>query len=196
MKKIFFRGLLAITPIIITFALIAWIFSFLENAFSKPIKALLGEYYFTGFGVIIALILIFFVGIIINNFVIQKLYSWAENLLKHIPLVKTLYNSVSELMSFFRVGSEEKLGKVVLIEFVGASLIGFVTRETFDDLSTTFAQENDVVVYVPFSYQIGGYTFIVSKDRVRPIDMSVDEAMRFAITAGVLKHEKKKKVKE
>lgn len=194
MKKIFFRGLIAITPLAITIALIVWLFITIENVFRAPIIALIGpQYYFTGMSIIIALFLIFLVGIIINNFIIQKIYSWAENLLKHIPLVKTLYNSVSDLMGFFKAGSKEKFGNVVLLNFNGYKVIGFVTRETFEDLSDKIAGNDEVAVYIPFSYQIGGYTFIIPKSQIELIDMTVDQAMRFAITAGVLKQTKKTK---
>lgn len=194
MKKIFIRGLLTVAPLAITFALVVWLFTFIENAFSSPIIAIIGQkYYFTGLSVLLALVIIFLVGIVINNFVIQRIYTWAENLLKHIPLVKTLYNSVSDLMGFFKTGSKEKLGKVVMLDFNGFKILGFVTREAFDDLAENIADKDEVAVYIPFSYQIGGYTFIVPASKVEPVNLTVDQAMRFAITAGVLKQNPKKK---
>ncbi|PIS01657.1 MAG: hypothetical protein COT84_01035 [Chlamydiae bacterium CG10_big_fil_rev_8_21_14_0_10_35_9] len=187
MKKIFIRGLLTVAPLAITIALIVWLFTFIENAFSGPIIAIIGQkYYFTGLSVLLALVLTFMVGIVINNFIIQRIYTWAENLLKHIPLVKTLYNSVSDLMGFFKTGSKEKLGKVVMLNFNGFKILGFVTRESFEDLSD-MGTKDEVAVYIPFSYQIGGYTFIVPTSHIEPVEMTVDQAMRFAITAGVLK---------
>jgi len=193
MKKIFVRGLITITPLSITIASLVWIVTMLENIFNVPIRAVVGKYYFPGLSVLVALVLIFFIGIIINNFLIQKIYNWGENALKHIPLVKTLYNSVSDLMGFFRKGTKEEFGQVVMLEFNGFNLIGFVTREKFKG---EMGLDEEVAVYVPFSYQIGGYTFLVDRSKIRPLDMTVDQAMRFAITAGVLKETKPKKKKD
>jgi len=192
MRNIFVRGLLTIAPLAVTIALLVWIFSALESIFKTPIHAIVGDYYFPGLGVLVALILIFFIGMIINNFLIQKIYNFGEGILKHIPLVKTLYNSVSELMKFFKANTKESLGQVVLLDINGASIIGFVTREDLKDISPNMG-DKEVAVYIPFSYQIGGYTFLVNKSKIKPLDMSVDKAMRFAITAGILKDKAIKK---
>jgi uncharacterized membrane protein len=193
MKNIFIRGLITVAPLAITIALLVWIFSALESIFKTPVQAIIGQYYFPGLGVLVALVLIFFIGMIINNFLIQKIYNFGENILKHIPLVKTLYNSVSELMRFFRANSKEDFGQVVLLDLNGMSIIGFVTRDNLVDIDEGFVENQDVAVYVPFSYQIGGYTFFVNKSKIKPLDMSVDRAMRLAITAGILKDKKLKK---
>ena len=72
MGKIFKRGLLAIAPLALTLALILWFFNTVEGIFSVPLKALVGKYYFSGLGILVALVLIFLVGTIINNWIIQK----------------------------------------------------------------------------------------------------------------------------
>jgi len=193
MKNIFVRGLLTIAPLAITIALLVWIFSALESIFKVPIQSMIGQYYFPGLGVIVALVLIFFIGMIINNFLIQKVYKFGEEILKHIPLVKTLYNSVSELMRFFRANSKEDFGQVVLLDFNGMSIIGFVTRENLEEIDPALAEGKDVAVYIPFSYQIGGYTFYVERSKLKPLNISVDRAMKIAITAGILKEAQTKK---
>lgn len=192
MGKIFLRGLIAVAPVAITLALIVWIFSFFEEVLRTPIEAVIGtKYYFPGLGILVALILIFIVGTVINNWVIQKLYKFADKLVRKIPLIKTLYNSVQDLMGFLGSSKKEKLGYVVTLKVQGLRVIGFVTRESFDDLPQGLAASGDVAVYVPFSYQIGGHTLIVPRSHVEKIDMNVEQAMRFAITAGILKNHEK-----
>jgi len=192
MKNIFVRGLLTIAPLAITIALLVWIFSALESIFKVPIQAVLGQYYFPGLGVLVALVLIFFIGIIINNFLIQKIYKFGEDILKHIPLVKTLYNSVSDLMRFFR-NTKEEFGQVVLLDFNGISILGFITRENLEEIDPGLGEKKDVAVYIPFSYQIGGYTFYVERSKIKPLEMPVEKAMKIAITAGMLKEAPTKK---
>ena len=192
LAKIFKRGLIAIAPLAATIALIQWLFTTLEGIFSVPIKAVIGDqYYFRGMGIIVALFFIFLIGSIINNWIVQKLSSYAELLLKKIPLVKTLYNSIGELMSYFRSKEKQNQGGVVLIDIQGIKLVGLVTRESFKELPAGMGGDDDIAVFLPLSYQIGGHTVIVSRSKVKRIDMTVEEGMRFCVTAGVLNQNKK-----
>ncbi len=192
MSKIFKRGLIAVAPLALTLALLMWLFNALEGIFSAPIKAIIGEkYYFTGLGILVALVLIFLVGTMINHWLIQKMSSLFESLLKKIPFVKTLYNSIGEMMSYFRSKDAQKQGQVVIVEIAGLKCIGLVTRESFEDLPEGVGKEEEIAVYLPMSYQIGGYTVILPKSRVQRVPMTVEEGMRFAVTAGMLSQTKK-----
>ncbi|MEX0962211.1 MAG: DUF502 domain-containing protein [Simkaniaceae bacterium] len=185
MGKIFMRGLIAIAPIAITIAIFIWLFTLLENVFGSLIKDVIGpSYYFPGLGILITLVLIFCVGLIINTFVIQKFYNFGEKLLQKIPLVKTLYGSITDLMSFFHTKNPTQKERVVSIFFSGTKLIGLVTRESFEGLVEGIGGEDEIAVFLPMSYQIGGYTVIVPRSSVKPIQMSIEEAMRFVVTAG------------
>jgi uncharacterized membrane protein len=64
-------------------------------------------------------------------------------------------------------------------------LIGFITREDFGDLPVGIGGDDAVAVYLPMSYQIGGFTTMVPRSAVQPVDMSIEQAMRFAVTAGM-----------
>ncbi len=64
-------------------------------------------------------------------------------------------------------------------------LMGLVTRESFDDLPEGIGDDQTVAVYLPMSYQLGGFTIMVPKDKIHPVDMTVDRAMQFLLTAGV-----------
>lgn len=193
MGKIFVRGLIAITPLALTITLVIWIFSALENTFSVPLKEVVGEYYFPGLGILVALVCIFIIGTVINNFLIQKIYSLGERVLKKIPFIKTLYSSISDVTQFFDTSQKDRLGAVVTFNFQGVRGLGFVTRETFDDFPENMTSKEEVAVYIPFSYQIGGFTFFVPKKDLTRVDITVEEAMRFIITAGILKDHKSSK---
>lgn len=185
MKKIFMRGLVAIAPVAVTIALVVWLLKFMEHYASIPIKDLIGaKNYYPGMGIVVALVFIFIVGVVINNFLIQKFYSLGERLLVRIPLVASLYKSANDLMSFFQPSEGKKKQRVVMVEFNGMRLLGLVTREVFSDLAEGIASEKDVAVFLPFSYQIGGYTFLIPRKKVKPVEMSVEECMRFTMTAG------------
>ena len=191
MGKIFKRGLIAIAPLALTLALVMWLFNTMEALFKPLMEAMVGPHYFKGLGILVSLVVIFLIGVVINNWVLQKVSTAFETLLKRIPFVKTLYNSIGEMMSYFRSKDNRKEGKVVLVEINGMKLVGIITREDFLDTPKGLAEEGDIAVYLPMSYQIGGYTLILPKTCVKNIPMSMEEGMRFAVTAGVLTQSKK-----
>lgn len=179
------RGLITITPIALTIALLIWLGSFLEDTFSVPFIKVFGDkYYFPGLGILIAAGFIFAIGVIVNTYLVQRFNEWTDRLFNRIPLVKTLYGSICDLMSFFKKGDKSKQEKVVAFEWQGMRFVGLVTREHFDDLPSGVGCDGEVAVFIPLSYQIGGVTMIIPKSQVQPLDMSVEDAMRFVVTAG------------
>lgn len=191
MGKIFKRGLIALAPVAISIAILIWLFDVLENIFRIPLEWLVGDYYFKGMGLIVAFIFIFFVGIIVNNFLIQKITKGFDRILNRIPFFKTLYNSVADMMSYFRPKDQEKKGKMVVIEIDSMRFLGILTREEYEGLPEEFADEDRVTVYIPLSYQIGGFTVTIPKSRVTPVDMTLEQGMRFVVTAGMASGNKK-----
>lgn len=193
MSKIFKRGLIAIAPSALTLVLLVWLFNTLESLFRPIVETIVGaSHYFPGMGILIAFILIFFIGSLINNWLIQKISSWGESLLVRIPLVKTLYNSIVEMTRYFSPKDAQKRGQVVVVEILGMKLIGLITRDSFQETPEGLGEEGDIAVYLPMSYQIGGYTITVPRSKVRVLDMTVEDGMRYAVTAGVLSHARKR----
>lgn len=190
MGKIFKRGLIALAPVAISLAVIVWLFRFLEEIFSIPLKWLVGNYYFPGMGLIVAFVFIFFVGIIINNFLMQKLTNWFDRILAKIPFFKTVYNSIADMMNYFKPKEKGKRGKMVVVEIDSFRFLAMLTREEFSGLPDELGGDEDVTIYVPLSYQIGGFTIIVPRSKIKPINLSVEEGMRFVVTAGMTGNKK------
>jgi len=187
MRKIFVRGLYALIPIALTIGIVSWLYNVFENLLGTPLKYFLGSHYYHGMGIAAGLILAFCFGAILNSWLVQKLYGAFEKLIGRIPLVKTLYGSITDFMSFFRGrNTNEGTQQVVMASFQGVQLIGLVTREQFDDLPAIMGKPDEIIVFFPMSYQIGGFTVVLPRTMVRKIDMSFEEAMRFVVTAGVL----------
>jgi uncharacterized membrane protein len=185
MGKILLRGFLGIAPIAITLLLIIWLYEKINDLFSAPIHYLIGnKYYFDGIGIIIAFVFLFLMGLVLNNWMIQHLYNCFERILKKIPLLKTIYTSISDLMSFFGAGQKQQKGRVVMVQLGGIKMLGLVTREVFDDLPNGVGSKDDVVVFFPSSYQIGGFTAVVPKFMIQTVDLSIERGLRFVVTAG------------
>lgn len=177
------QGLFTLAPIALTLALILWLFQFAESILKTPLQLILGtDLYFPGMGVIVIIITIFIVGILVNYWLSRLLYEYFEKLISKIPLIKTLYQSMKDLLSFFGK-RDEAMSVVVEVDFGEYRLIGFLTDK---NPKPPIAQEGEVIVYFPMSYQIGGYTLILPKEKIRPINLSIEQAMNYILTAGAL----------
>lgn len=185
-KTIFWRGIKATLPLLITFAAVIWIFSIIEAFFGAIFKEVFGpNYYFKGLGSILGIIFIFCFGILVNLWVVKGVYNYGESLVKRIPIIKTIYNSLEDLMGFFDPAKKGENGIPVLIETSLGQVIGFVTIDDAELLPADINKEDVIAVYIPLSYQIGGMTVFIPKSQVKIMNMPVDKAMSFVLTAGM-----------
>lgn len=185
MGKIFKRGLIALAPIAISIAVIIWLLRILEDIFRVPLQWMVGSHYFPGMGLAVAFVFIFFFGVFVNNLLIQKWTKVLDRLFVRIPLFKTIYSSIGDMMSYFHK-DPSKGGRMVVVEIDSLRFLAIVTRETFADLPAGFGDDDRVSVLIPFSYQIGGFTASVPRSKIKPIDMTVEQGMRFIVTAGMV----------
>jgi len=186
--RTFLTGLAAILPIAITLALLWWLGTTAEALLGGLLQRLLPEFlYFPGLGLIIGLGLIFAIGVLLRAYVVQGLFAWLEGLVQRIPVVKTIYGTVRDVMNLFSGDLERQFGEAVLVTFPGTEyrLMGFVTREDFQGLPDNLGTEGTIAVYLPMSYQIGGYTMMMPRAQVEPLKLSLEDAMRYTLTAGV-----------
>lgn len=182
--RTFFRGLAAILPLALTAWLIHWAVTSGEQLLRGVILIWLPpEQYWTGMGFLLSIALVFVIGFLMYSFVIRQIYRRFTNLLERIPVVKSVYGMFADVARL--VSSEERpFKKVVLVKLPeGMEQIGFLTRDSFDDYQDI--GDGKVAVYLPMSYQLGGFTVIVAADAVRELSMSVEDALRFCLTAGV-----------
>jgi len=186
--KLFLTGSIVLLPVAVTIGFLAWLLSTAESLFGSVIEPLLGSWYYPGMGMALGVVFVTLVGLMAQAYFFRKLLAWGEELLERIPLVKTVYGGVRDLLNMFHGGGDaRRMSKVVRITLPGTQfrLIGFVTREDFGGLPDGIAGPDQIAVYLPMSYQIGGYTLILPRALVEPIDMSFEDAMRFTVTAGM-----------
>ncbi len=189
-RRIFLRGLIVLIPIIVTIYVIAAIIQAAEATFGAPLRATLPEdYYFPGMGVAAAVVLIFAFGLLLYAWFVRSFVRMAERGLESVPLVKSLYAAMSDLLSYIRESRTQDHSQVVLIRMSPhMQLLGLVTREDISDVTHEGPGEDDrqrmIAVYMPMSYQIGGYTVFIPRAAVKPIDMPFEDAMRFILTGG------------
>lgn len=187
MKKVWnllMKGLAAVLPIGLTLYVIWWLGSTVESLLRDAITLVLPErLYWPGMGLVVGFVLLLAMGMLVNAYLVRWIFSSWERFLERIPLVKTLYAALRDLVRFLPGEKRRDLKRVVVASFGEARAIGFVTRESVPELGRV--QDDTVAVYFPMSYQIGGYTLYLHRDRLATLDLSVEEAMRIVLTGGV-----------
>ncbi|ABG41965.1 protein of unknown function DUF502 [Paraglaciecola sp. T6c] len=174
------QGLLAVVPITLTVYALYWLVTTVELALTPIIPA---QWYFPGMGLVTGIVLLFFAGLLVNAYVVKVLLHWGERVFERIPLVKTFYGAIQDAVNLINVGKQQKMQSVVSVQISDSiDLIGFVTNA--EGGKTLFNDAQKVGVYIPLSYQIGGYTLYIDKTKVTPLDIDVETAMRIALTGG------------
>lgn len=186
--KIFITGLFTVLPVLATAYLIVWFFAGAERFIGAQVRWLIpDEYYLYGMGIAVALTVVFLVGLLMHAWLFREIIGRAERVLLEIPLVRSIYAALRDLLGLFARHGDELPMQVVAVELPGSGmrLLGFVTRTDFSDLPEGIGRDGEVAVYLPMSYTIGGYTVFLPRASVTPVDMSREEAMKFVVTAGI-----------
>lgn len=188
--KLFLKGLAVVIPVALTLAILWWMAAGAEQLMGAILKFTLPEgWYIPGMGLVSGLVLIALIGLLSHVLVFQKIFNLGETIFHRLPLVKTIYTAIKDFIGYLNPEKGNEMGKVVLVQLPGQSfqLMGFVTREQFADLPFTPAAEDPVAVYMPMSYQIGGYTVFIPRNCLTPLDIPFEQAMRLVLTGAVTK---------
>lgn len=205
MKDLIFKpllkGALVAFPVLVTvwvlWSLVKWIDDLGKMAL-KPF--LLDHLIFPGSGLIIMIIILVLVGWMVRVNYISWFFRRVEKSMLKFPLIKTVYSAFKDLAGMFD-NSQQKKQQVVLVDMRDSGLgfvVGMITNTdlpqaiqsaavAFDanNPKTESKDNNLVAVYLPMSYMVGGYTLFTTRDKIETLDWSFEEAMRFALTAGV-----------
>lgn len=184
-SKTLLTGFITLLPVVLTIYFLYWLAVSSENIMGAALRWVLPQAaYFPGLGMIAGLAVVFIVGILMKAILVRQLFNFGEKILYRLPLIKTVYRAMRDLFEFF-TPKKEGLGQVVAVTYNGMEMIGFITQTDQQKLPESFREQDKVLVYLPMSYMIGGFTLFIPREHVRPIKMSMEEAMRFALTAGI-----------
>ena len=186
--RTFFTGLAVTLPVVATLYLLVWAARATEHALDGLLRFVLPQaVYLPGLGVALGVVLVFLVGLLMRTWAARKIFSWTEKLMYRVPLVKTVYGALRDFTEFLSRPQKQGAQQVVLVRLGGTDLrvMGFVTRDDLAGLPPGMGEPGMIMVYMPMSYQVGGYTALVPRASVQPVDMSFEEAMRFTLTAGL-----------
>ena len=187
-SKSFLTGLITILPVVLTLYLLYWMVVSAESALGSVIRLVLPEnLYWPGMGSIAGLVVVFLVGVLMHAYVVQRLFAWGEQVLYHLPFVKSVYRAIRDFFDYFSPDKKKEFEQVVAVSIgdTGMKVIGFVSQAIPERLPKEIREEDSILVYLPLSYMIGGYAVLMPRSAVRPLDMNMEEAMRFTLSAGV-----------
>jgi len=185
--KTLLRGVLAILPIALSLYVLVWAFKSLDSLFTRLALLILPDALaIPGLGIILGLILTYFVGVLMGATPIKKIYRFIELPFKNVPLVKSIYSAFKDLLTYFSNSDENHQSKVVLIKHPEYDMnsVGLLTNE---GPFPTSKLNDKIAVYIPMSYILGGHTIFVPRDWVEEIDLNVETAMRQSLTAWIEK---------
>ncbi len=191
-KRWFITGLLIWVPLVIT----AWVLSLIVNTLDQSLRLLPASFHpeqlvgfpIPGAGALLTLLMIFVTGFLTANFIGQKLVSWWEKLLARIPVVNSVYNSVKQVSDTLFAPNGNAFRKALLVEYPrsGSWTIGFLTGQPGGDVANHL-NGTYVSVYVPTTPNpTSGFFLMMPTEDVIELDMTVDEALKYIISMGVV----------
>jgi uncharacterized membrane protein len=192
LRKWLLAGLLVIVPAAITIAVLQWIIGVLDRTLLILPEAwhpdrLIG-FHIPGFGVLLSFAILLAVGAAASNFMGKKLVSWGDTFVSRIPVVRSIYSSVKQVSDTLFSESGNAFRTAVLVQWPRPDVwtIGFVTGTPGGDV-VNYLQGEYLSVYVPTTPNpTGGYFVMLRKSDCIELKMSVDAALRYVVSMGVV----------
>jgi uncharacterized membrane protein len=192
LKKYFIAGLLIWLPLAATL----WVLDFIVSTMDRTLlllpenwrpDALLG-FHIPGFGLILSVSVLLLTGVLAANIIGERLVRWWESLLTRIPIVRSIYSGVKQVSDTLFSQKGQSFRKVVLVEFPqrGQWTMGFIVGAPGAQVEEHLGL-GMVTVYVPTAPNpTSGYVLMVRADELREVDISVDDALKFHVSLGVV----------
>ena len=192
MKKYFITGLLIWIPLSIT----VWVLSAIVGTMDQSLRLLPSAIHPTnllgfnipGAGTVLTLLVILLTGVVATNLIGQRMVRFWEAVLARIPVVKSIYYSVKQISDTLFSGSGEAFRKVLLVRYPHpeAWAVAFLTGTPAEDVSAMTGEEL-VSVFIPTAPSpVNGFFFFVKKNETIELDMSVDDALKYIVSMGVV----------
>lgn len=195
LRRIFITGLLASIPLVVTLALLSWVFTKLDRISPTLTKALIEMglplppgYRIPGLGIVVTIVLVFCIGFFTTTFIGRRIVEWAEDLFDKIPLVRTIYGGVKQIVEAVASQQAQTFRQVVMVEYPRQGLysLGFVTCESKGEVQD--ADERHLInVFIPTTPNpTSGMLIVVPQEDIIHLTMTVEEGIKLIMSGGIL----------
>ena len=183
-KNYFFSGILIFVPLVITILVIKAIFTFLDSLLLPYLKPYFG-YWLPGIGILIIVVMIYLTGLLVTNYIGRKFFQIGENLVLNIPLVKSIYGSVKQIIETFSVKDNHIAKKVVMVQYPKENVwsIGLVNGEIIHPESH---EEMYSILIIAAINPASGFFIMVPKREAIILNITVEEAMKWIVSGGII----------
>lgn len=193
MRRYFINGLLILLPGVITVYVLVFSLVTIDGILGNVIAKLVG-YHIPGAGSILTILLILATGIVTTNVIGRKIFQWAERAFLKIPILNTIYQGVEQIVKAFSNSTDvQKFQRVVLVQYpqTGLYVIGFVTNENIPEFNTVLKVETTTVFIPTTPNPTSGVCVVVATKDCIPLDVSVEDAFKTIISAGIVSPNRK-----
>src|SRR5688572_25443224 len=183
LRRSFIAGFFVTVPLVISVAALVWMFGIIDR-FTAPLATQVLGREVPGLGILLTLLVVLIVGAVATNVIGRRVLARAEGWLMMIPVFRTIYAPVKQLVAAFSPDNEYGFKRVVMVEDAARGMVmGFVTKEFA--IERDAAVEQLVAVYVPTNHLYLGDIVIVPQDRLFFPDVTVEEGIRIFLTGGM-----------
>ncbi|MBN8293833.1 DUF502 domain-containing protein [Rhodobacter sp. NTK016B] len=194
LRTSFLTGLVVVAPAALTIWLITGFVEFVDSRVVPliPLRYLpeqLATLEIPGIGVVIALLFVLIVGWVAKGFIGRSLISWAEDIVARMPVIRSIYNAIKQIAETIFSQSNNSFSRACLVEYPRPGLwaVAFVSTETRGEVATKIGGEGLISVFLPTTPNpTSGFLLFVPEADVRMLDMSVEDAAKLIISAGLV----------
>ncbi|MDD5506250.1 MAG: DUF502 domain-containing protein [Candidatus Omnitrophica bacterium] len=192
LKRYFAAGILVGLPVFITFYLLFIIFKFLDNLFGVMVNKYLREvvgFSIPGVGIILGILMILVLGFIVSHLLSKRVLPVLEGWFLKLPGIRQLYPPIKEIVGFIFTKEKPAFKKVVLVEYPSEGIwsVGFMTNDGFREAQEKLGQELVHVLIGSTPSPWSGFFILVPKNKVKFLEMTVEEGIKLIVSGGILK---------
>lgn len=192
LRRSFVAGIVALLPLFITWKIVAAAFVLVDgvlgNRMDQGISWAIGRpVHVPGLGLLVTVTLVGIAGLLTRKVFFKEIMRGVESLIERVPGVRSLYNAARQVVTPFTEGSKLPFSQVVMVEYPmpGRFTIGLLAKERVSQVDG----DDRVVVFFPSNHLHLGYPVLLQRREVQPIDMSVEDAVKFFVSCGVIADE-------
>jgi uncharacterized membrane protein len=183
LRRRFITGFFVTVPLVISVAAFVWIFTLIDG-FVGPFYAAWLQRDVPGLGIVTTALVVLVVGVLATNVIGKRLLQQAESYLLRVPVFRTIYAPVKQLVVAFSPDNEYGFKRVVMVEDAGRGFVlGFLTKEFTVDRGQ--GPEPLVAVYVPTNHLYLGDVIICPREKASFPDITVEQGIRLFLTGGM-----------